>query len=192
MLSHPLVSRILAISLAASLFHQWTILASFVHWLTMTLWLSFLDRTFFCENPHSSSGKGRLGEIMFASVLGLVYIFTYISPSDGTTRHRYVIYYFLCFLENIIVVIFWLVSAGDSGFMRWHYYTLSTGCILPFLVGIFCMIIYYKYFHPNLGQKTRNGINTELQVFSSVESNPQLQNLNVNRVPEESSDVHVR
>ncbi|XP_023727672.1 XK-related protein 6 isoform X2 [Cryptotermes secundus] len=49
------VSRILSISLIATLFPTWTALACAVHWLVMTTWLSFLEQTKFCTSSQDSA-----------------------------------------------------------------------------------------------------------------------------------------
>lgn len=143
------VSRILSISLIATLFPKWTALACAVHWLVMTTWLSFLEQTKFCTSSQdSATEKERVGEILFAAILGLVYIFTYITPREGRTRTRYLVYYSICFIENLVSAIMWAVEVYPQVQNTWYFIPLLIFSIVPFLMGIVFMILYYLYFHP--------------------------------------------
>jgi len=143
------VSRILSISAVATLFPLWTAVACIVHWVSMTAWLSVLDRTNFCTvSPGGATKKEKAGEIFFAATLGLVYIFTYITPSEGRTRLRYLLYYMVCFLENLGSAITWASKASPKVQNTWYFLPMLIFSIVPFVVGIVFMILYYLYFHP--------------------------------------------
>lgn len=143
------VSRILSISVVATLFPLWTTVACVVHWASMTVWLSLLDRTSFCTaSPGGATKKEQAGEVLFAATLGLVYIFTYITPSEGRTRLRYLLYYMVCFLENLGSAITWASKASPKVQNTWYFLPLLIFSIVPFIVGIVFMILYYLYFHP--------------------------------------------
>lgn len=85
----------------------------------------------------------------FSIILGLVYIFTYLSPSEGqgNSRYRYACYYGVFLVENISAVTIWIIVGSDQN--EWYYYWLMAGSIAPFFVGIMFMSIYYKFFHPH-------------------------------------------
>jgi len=143
------VSRILSISAVATLFPLWTAVACAVHWISMTVWLSVLDRTNFCTaSPNGATKKEQAGEIVFAATLGLVYIFTYITPSEGRTRLRYLLYYMVCFAENLFSAVTWASMASPKVKNTWYFLPLLIFSIVPFIVGIVFMILYYLYFHP--------------------------------------------
>jgi len=143
------VSRILSISAVATLFPISTAVACAIHWVSMTVWLSVLDRTNFCTaSRQSATKKEQAGEILFAATLGLVYIFTYITPSEGRTRLRYLLYYMVCFLENLGSAVTWASKASPKVQNTWYFLPLLIFSIVPFIVGIVFMILYYLYFHP--------------------------------------------
>ncbi|PSN33087.1 hypothetical protein C0J52_21440 [Blattella germanica] len=145
------VSRILSISVIASLFPYWTSLACAIHWLIMTSWLSILDRTNFCSSAQDqSTKKARLAELFFSAILGLVYIFTYLTPSEGRTRMRYSLYYGICFVENLVAAFMWAVYVDPSVHNTWYYLPLLIFAIVPFILGIIFMILYYLCFHPGV------------------------------------------
>ncbi|XP_049943939.1 XK-related protein 7-like isoform X2 [Schistocerca serialis cubense] len=144
------VSRILSISVASVTFPTETAVVCGVHWLIVTVWLSLWERTNFCFSQKVSATKQRAAEILFCSVLGLVYIFTYIAPKDGQNRIRYSIYYTICFAENVMAAVTVWATADTTMRNEWYFYPLLLGCIVPFVTGIGFMLLYYSCFHPVL------------------------------------------
>lgn len=103
--------------------------------------------------PYNQSEKNRIMTFFFSIILGLVYIFTYLSPSEGqgNSRNRYLGYYGIFLVENIAAVTIWAITGSDQN--QWYYYPLMIGSIVPFFVGILSMAIYYKFFHPHVTHK---------------------------------------
>lgn len=153
MLFSILVSRILSISAVASVFPAWTGLACAVHWFAMTLWLFIWEETQFSLISDKSTTGERLAEIVLCAILGLVYIFTYLTPSDGSTRNRYLVYYPVCFIENAAAITIWAITADPHLQSSWYFKPFLVSGIVPFLIGIVFMILYYKYFHPETSRK---------------------------------------
>ncbi|XP_046684779.1 XK-related protein 7 [Homalodisca vitripennis] len=147
------VSRILSISAVASAFPVWSGVACAVHWLVMTLWLSIFEKTQFSLINEKASTSDRFHELVFCATLGLVYIFTYLTPSDGSTRNRYLIYYPICFVENAAAITTWAITADDRLQSSWYFVPFLISGIVPFLVGIVFMVLYYKFFHPKTSRK---------------------------------------
>ncbi|XP_039297310.1 XK-related protein 6 [Nilaparvata lugens] len=152
------VSRILSISAVASAFPVYTGCACAVHWMLMTMWLSIWDRSqislFTTYSPSDRiSLSQRLSQLTLCAVLGLVYIFTYLCMSDGSTRNRYLVYYPVCFVENAAAILIWSLTADEHLRSSWYFIPFIISGIVPFLVGIVFMIIYYKYFHPETSRK---------------------------------------
>jgi hypothetical protein len=139
----------MSISAVATLFPMWTVVACAIHWGIMTMWLCMLDRTNFCKSsPNGATKKEHAGEVLFAATLALVYIFTYITPSEGRTRARYLVYYTVCFTENLVSAVTWASKASPEVQNTWYFLPLLIFSIVPFIVGIVFMILYYLYFHP--------------------------------------------
>lgn len=138
------MSRILAIATVASIFPMYMLIACFVHSFTMTLWIFFFDRSPFCSST-------MLHSFLFSLVLGVVFIFTYILPRVGRTFRRYLIYYSLCGVENLVCVIIYLCYVRNTTIKDSYYLPLlGAAPIVPFLIGILSMVCYYKNFHPNI------------------------------------------
>lgn len=84
-----LVSRILVLS--AMLYISWTYTLSsmLAHWMFMTVSLSLMESHEFCSSTSSIRFRRintfeNLANFLFSAVLGLVYIFTYITPGKDT------------------------------------------------------------------------------------------------------------
>ncbi|XP_018327856.1 XK-related protein 6 [Agrilus planipennis] len=138
------VSRILCISVIASILPEITILCLFLHWLIMTIWLHLLttERNF-CDS--------KLGESIFYAIFGFVYIFTHISLNQGRTLYRYVFFYTILFIENTIATFVWYTKADLEVQQSLYYKPIFYLTIFPFLLGLVFMVLYYKCFHPNIG-----------------------------------------
>lgn len=137
------VSRVLSIAIVASLFPMWTLLACAVHAVCMALWIFLFDKSPFCSRSFIHS----LG---FSLILGAVFIFNYILPKVRRTRYRYAMFYSICFLENCACVWLFLDNLKPSTIASKYVQTLCIVSIVPFVLGIGCMIIYYTRFHPNI------------------------------------------
>ncbi|BET03227.1 XK-related protein [Nesidiocoris tenuis] len=140
------MSRILSISAIASLFSYASVGCIGAHWVAMTVWLALFEETQFIVAD--SSWRAKVSEIMFCGILGMVYIFTYLTPSEGATRHRYLVYYPICFFENVAAIIIWSVYSSDLVKNRWYFYPMIVSGIIPFVIGIGFMTCYYTMLHP--------------------------------------------
>uniref|UniRef100_A0A0A9W0G2 XK-related protein n=2 Tax=Lygus hesperus TaxID=30085 RepID=A0A0A9W0G2_LYGHE len=144
------VSRILSISAITSLYWAASVSCISIHWVVMTVWLALFEETQFVAN---SSWRAKVSEIMFCGILGLVYIFTYLTPSGGATRHRYLVYYPICFFENALAIIIWSIFSKQDVKDSWYFVPLIISGIVPFIVGIGFMAIYYKLLHPQTSSR---------------------------------------
>lgn len=160
------MSRILSISLAAIVLPYWTGIFCLVHWLFMTLWIYNYQNVTFCMPPNRLEESGVM-RFFFSIILGLVYIFTYLSPSEGQgkSRNRYLGYYGIFLVENVSAVAIWAILGSDQN--EWYYYLLMLGSTTPFFVGIMFMTVYYKCFHPH----TTIASNIPQQSCSTADSN---------------------
>lgn len=120
-----------------------TLFSFSIHALVMSLWIFIFDRSPFCSNTLFHS-------IFFSAILGFVFIFNYILTKARNTRYRYTVYYFICFIENLIcATLFKFYSSTDAIYSEFFPLLLALS-IIPFLLGIICMCIYYTAFHPNV------------------------------------------
>lgn len=89
-------------------------------------------------------------KFFFSTILGLVYITTYLSPSEGLgkSRNNYIAYYGVFLIENVSAVTVWAITGDDQN--EWYYYPLIIGTTISFFVGIMFMLLYYKLYHPHM------------------------------------------
>lgn len=135
------VSRVASLSAVAYLFPHWTVLACAIHIAVMTTWLQFYDTSPFCSHT-------KLGQMSFSLALGAVYLFTYILPVEGRTRYRYTVYYSICFIQNITCMSLWYVYADNLVRTSIYFYPILVLCVVPYVIGIVFMVIYYAFLHP--------------------------------------------
>ncbi|KAK0175110.1 hypothetical protein PV327_008890 [Microctonus hyperodae] len=151
------VSRIVAISAAAAIVSVPTAIVCFIHWFVMTIWIISkpLGVIQFCRDqsrPPQTPLKihERIGAYLFASVFGVVYVFTYLKPNEGSTFYKHIFYYSICAIENIIACILWTYVEYEKVHSLWYYELVICLCTVPFILGVLFMIVYYRFFHPSL------------------------------------------
>ncbi|XP_050296252.1 XK-related protein 7-like [Anthonomus grandis grandis] len=140
------VSRILCISVIASEYPIHTIMVLVFHWFFMTIWLSATS------SENNFCGHNKVYDFIFYSIFGAVYIFTQVVLVDGPTFLKYVIFYAILFAENTIANVVWICNASESLKLMIYYKPIICLNVVPFIGGIFFMGLYYKVFHPSMGQ----------------------------------------
>ncbi|XP_031833264.1 XK-related protein 6 [Nomia melanderi] len=159
------VSRILSLSIVASIWPLYTGIACILHWISMSCWIIIDSRGIleFCRNhnraPHCPPKiKERICSVLFSMVIGIVHVFIYLKAVDKSTLFKHAFFYGICFLENIIATVLWTYISSDEVKHAWFFHVLIVSCILPFIVGITAMFLYYCVFHPS--KKQLNSANT--------------------------------
>ncbi|XP_076239541.1 XK-related protein 6 [Calliopsis andreniformis] len=157
------VSRILSLSVIASIWPLYTAIGCICHWIGMTAWIILDSHGIleFCRNynhaPHCPpTVKERVYSVLFSVVIGIVHVFIYLNAVDGSTFLKHVFFYIVCFLENITATVVWIYTSSNEVKNAWYFNILIILCIIPFLLGITAMIVYYTVFHPSL--KHQNSI----------------------------------
>lgn len=156
------VSRVLSIAIVASLFPKWILVACAVHAVCMAMWIFLFDKSPFCSRSFVHS-------FGFSLILGAVFIFNYILPKVRRTRYRYAMFYSICFLENCVCVWIFVEFLKTSTIASKYVLTLCILSIVPFVLGIGCMIVYYTRFHPNIAKRRHT-------VVAAVVSNDEIVN----------------
>lgn len=131
-------SRVVVLTVYATLYHYWVFLVIILHWLTMFLWLISPKNVFHGE---AISLKKKT---MYSMLIAFVYIFCYINLQEINARQKMLAFYVTMFLENSLLMAVFLFLRGKS---EWF---LSTSVIVAwggFLLGIIFMVLYYKFFH---------------------------------------------
>ena len=155
-------SRILAITLFTSKYGYWTVPIAIGHWGFMTIWLLH-QSTRICDSPITGNPQP-LREYLFNFLIGAVYCVCFVPmKTNESTRIKYSVYYVITFIENSSMATFWYLNTTQ------HHTTVNTIIVsstghaisfqlvaflwvhIAFLSGLFFMLLYYRFFHPNVG-----------------------------------------
>jgi len=135
------VSRILAFSIVASVNPYCAAAVVAIHCLVMTIWLMM------SKPPPGCEGYTYAWTVAYSWILGLVYLFVYISTIQGRTRNFYLVYYSIFFFENLGLLLWYANSIVGIG-QPWYFMMVLVGASVSFLAGIIAMLVYYGWFHP--------------------------------------------
>jgi len=115
------------------------------HWLSMLAWL-------IVQGNQACSTECE--EALFNLVVAFIYIFTFFNIREEPTRYKYAIFYVVSILENTVLLFTWFFSDNDesSPEIIWFRTAGLVGDYALFFLAILCMVLYYVYFHPTVGQ----------------------------------------
>ncbi|GFR23749.1 XK-related protein 7 [Trichonephila clavata] len=130
-------ARIISMVLFAVIYGHWLFVGIGLHWLIMIMWI-FYQKTDFCTTWWE--------ERLYNCVVGVIYCFCYFNIKDGKARYRMTMYYFITVLENICVILAFYFSETYS-----HNFRDFLALLVPagILIGLVCMLLYYRFFHPS-------------------------------------------
>ena len=140
-------SRVVSLVLFAAEYRNWLFVALTVHWVVMTTWL-VLQGTKFCMDQEEN--RHHFYEVLFDGLIGFVYIFSFFNMKEGITRIRLISYYSIMLVENTVFVVMWYPARHHYGNIHYPALILVWG---GFLLGTFCMVCYYNFYHPGLAVK---------------------------------------
>jgi len=135
-----LFPRVLVIALFASVFPAWH-LSIFLgaHFLAMLIWM-LSQKSRFCSNA--------VEERLFRFFAAVIHIFVFFNLVEGRTRFRVAAFYTVTLLENLTVVVMWMIFAADH-----HDIATKVGVsalvLGSFVLGICFMVLHYTKLHPN-------------------------------------------
>lgn len=132
-----MTSRVSAMVLFAVACGPWIFLVLVMHWIAMTVWV-VLQETDFCPAVWE--------ERVYNAVVGVIYTFCFFNIKEGPSRHRVVAFYGLIFIQNFAFLLAYShAAAWDSE----HVVPASGIIVGSFSVGMCCMALYYRFFHPS-------------------------------------------
>lgn len=105
----------------------------------MFLWLISPKNVFHGEKI-SRARKSFLG-----GIIAFIYVFAYINLQEVNHRQKMIIFYVVMFLENCMLVFLWAVGIWNMRSERWSLVPVMV--LSSFFIGMFFMLIYYRYFH---------------------------------------------
>lgn len=137
-------SRVAAITLFTSRFGFWIVPVAIGHWGVMTVWIMH-QGTNMCDDP--KSGRCRpCREYMLDMMIGAIYLICLIPVRDEPTRYKYTAFYAITFAQNTVFTLCWYFALHEQ---VWYADPALVWVFGSFGLGIFFMLLYYRYFHPN-------------------------------------------
>ncbi len=135
--------RILSIALFVSVYREWVFILLTFHVLIMFAWV-VLQRTNFCDGACR-----QVKEVLWNLIVAVIYCFDFLNVKEGRSRAKYCIYYSIHYTENVVLVIFWYIQMVSRGVCcRWDHWVRLGAAVGLFLLGLFFMFVYYRFFHP--------------------------------------------
>ena len=134
-----ITSRVIAMALFAAIYEWLIFVVGGVHWSIMTAWLISQKTEF--------TGSNKCEEGILMTIVGFIHIFCFFNMKEGHTRFRAMFFYVITFTENTIMFALWYVELES----RRQMYGLPALIFVwgGFFLGIFIMLLYYQYCHPN-------------------------------------------
>ena len=134
-------SRVTVLVLFASAFKEYIFLVVVGHCAMMFAWLSCIDAT-----HYSVDRDEPFLEKIFTLIVSVIYLFCFLSVHPATTKRHISIYYSITFVESAAMMSAWFPYRTLEGVLMYASFGLVFG---GFFCGLLCMMLYYKYFHPN-------------------------------------------
>lgn len=111
------------------------------HWFAVVTW-SFATKAMPYEKLHDNA--------IFIVLIGFVQVFSFMNISPGKSRYHALLYYTFFYIENIVILILWIIAKKES-YCPWIYY----GAIGVVASGIVFTLVFnacfYKLCHPKTG-----------------------------------------
>uniref|UniRef100_A0A2M4A6Z2 XK-related protein n=1 Tax=Anopheles triannulatus TaxID=58253 RepID=A0A2M4A6Z2_9DIPT len=133
------ISRVISLTVYASVYSHWVFLVIILHWFSMFLWLISPKNVFHGERI------SRLKKTTLGGLIAFVYIFAYINLQEVRHRQKMLTFYVVMFMENCLLVCLWMVGVWPNRPDGWYMIPVSVLC--SFAAGLFFMVVYYRYFH---------------------------------------------
>lgn len=133
-------SRVVALTIYAVHYGYWMLVILFAHWMAMLL-LSLIDPGNLSKDE---VGMPKIKKLRFAMASAWIYCFCYLNFEEHNSKIKMILFYLIQFVENNVLLIVSLISYNQ---ISWFKNISIIVVYLGFVVGMFFMLIYYKYFH---------------------------------------------
>ncbi|XP_072323684.1 XK-related protein 9 [Scyliorhinus torazame] len=176
-------ARILSITLLVILHPLVAVAYLVVLWLIMFICVLMQKTTF---------GKSNCQETIYRIVVGVILLFTFFNIKGQNTRLVMTLYYlFRTFETTALLLLYWFMK----GFLHDRGYDLPISITvgLSLVIGIGCLVLYYKCFHPHIYSEaaTDEDSNNSQRFPDEVDGVlPEIPAVRLNNINENSSMIH--
>jgi hypothetical protein len=139
--------RVLSMAIFASTFRSWFFMIIFTHWIIMYFWILSLKTNYCITSQEVYNAREEIFEKFYNFVCSFIYIFVYFNLKAGPTRLRYLIYYLIFYVENILFCICYFLFSKENNFF--YKLTMLLIVVVGFWLAITFQVVYYLYCHPS-------------------------------------------
>ncbi|KAK4317653.1 hypothetical protein Pmani_011275 [Petrolisthes manimaculis] len=131
-----LAARVAAMALAATVFQMWMLLIMSVHFVAMFMWV---------VSQKTGFSKTRFEEHIFNSIMAVTYCFCFFNLKEGQSRWRMLTFYTVTVAENTFFALTYYFMSHHKLWVK----NTAVGLVFGAMVmGLSCMLLYYRSFHP--------------------------------------------
>nr|XP_045616315.1 uncharacterized protein LOC123769273 [Procambarus clarkii] len=131
-----LSARVSALALVATILEAWILLIMGLHLIAMFVWV---------VNQKTGFSSTKWEESIFNFIMAVTYCFCFFNLREGPSRWRMVTFYTITAAENLAFVLTYFLMAPHK---LWLKYTALAVVVGGMTVGLSCMVLYYRFFHP--------------------------------------------
>jgi len=138
-----ITSRVLVLVLYSTVFTYWVFLVVVLHWITMMLWVLSRYATLKSERLTPSY------KVFLSVFVSYIHIFCYLNLEEQNTKLKIITFYTIMLVENILLIALWTLGLQETqpGWEGTNRHRIYIAVFASFFIGIFFMIVYYKFFH---------------------------------------------
>jgi len=137
-----LTSRVLVLVLYSTVYTYWVFLVVILHWITMMLWVLSRYAAFKAER------LTKLQKVGLSVFVSYIHIFCYVNLEEQSTKLKIVTFYSIMLVENILLIALWTLGEQfTTGLAGWDRNKIFIAVFSSFFLGLFFMLIYYRFFH---------------------------------------------
>ncbi|KAK7084787.1 XK-related protein 6 [Halocaridina rubra] len=131
-----IAARVASLALVATVLEGWLFLILGLHVIATFIWV-VKQKTGFSSTLWE--------EHIFNFIMAVTYCFCFFNLKEGHSRWRMFAFYSVVVLENSLFVLLYYFLGHHE---KWIKYT-SLGVVFGgMILGLMCMVLYYRYFHP--------------------------------------------
>lgn len=151
-----IMSRIMALALFASVLPCFIFTHFFCSWIILFFFV-WRSKTNFMENA--------CGEWLYRATVGLIWYFDWFNVVEGKTRYKTLFYHGYILVDISLLVGLWcwkmITEPPYFNILPMNAIITAVSVVTVYMLGLLSKMIYYKFFHPNLGKERLKGDKTE-------------------------------
>eukprot|EP00794_Sanderia_malayensis_P004608 gene4608-5214_t len=137
-------SRVIVLVLFSSAFKEYVFIFIFIHCCVMFAWINLQDTEESLQDEDCMYTSD-ITDKLFNLIVSIIYLFCFMTTKGRTTRCVISIFYTVMFVESVALMAAWFTRRTLDGVLLYASFGVVFG---GFILGVLCMMMYYKYFYP--------------------------------------------